>query len=72
MLDSGKWMRGMSSSAKVILVHLICYHKIPRLIKRKGIGSFVVMWISLEAVQQSEVSEKEKNNYPVLIHVCRI
>ena len=55
-----------------ILVHLICYHKIPRLIKRKGIGSFAVMWMSLEAVQQSEVSEKEKNNYPILIHVCRI
>ena len=55
-----------------ILVHLICYHKITRLIKRKGIGSFSVMWMSLEAVQQSEVSEKEKNNYPILIHVCRI
>ena len=30
-------------------------------IKRKEIGSFVEMWMDLESVIQSEVSQKEKN-----------
>ena len=29
-------------------------------IKRNGIGSFVVMWMDLESVIRSEVSEREK------------
>ena len=39
-------------------------------IKRNEIGSFVQMWMDLETVIQSEVSQKEKNNYHVLMHVC--
>ena len=31
-------------------------------IKRNEIGSFVEMWIDLETVKQSEVSQKEKKN----------
>ena len=31
-------------------------------IKRNEIESFAVMWLSLESVIQSEVSEKEKTN----------
>ena len=30
-------------------------------IKRNKIGSFVEMWMDLETVRQSEVSQKEKN-----------
>ena len=29
-------------------------------LKGNGIGSFVVMWVKLESVIQSEVSQKEK------------
>ena len=32
-------------------------------IKRNEIGSFVEMWMYLETVIQSEVSQKEKKNY---------
>ena len=39
-------------------------------IKRNKIGSFVEMWMDLESVVQSEVSQKEKNKYPILMHVC--
>ena len=39
-------------------------------IKRNEIGSFVETWIDLEAVIQSEVSQKEKNKYRILMHVC--
>ena len=41
-------------------------------IKTKEIGSFVEMWMDLGTVIQSEVSQKEKNKYCILTHICRI
>ena len=41
-------------------------------IKRNEIGSFVEMWMDLEFVIQSEVSQKEKNKYRILMHICGI
>ena len=41
-------------------------------IKRNEIGSFVDMWMNLESVIQSEVSQKEKNKYHILMHICGI
>ena len=38
--------------------------------KRKEIGSFVETWMDLETVIQSEVSQKEKNKYRILTHIC--
>ena len=29
-------------------------------------------WMDLETVIQSEVSQKEKNRYPILTHICGI
>ena len=39
-------------------------------IKRNEIESFFEMWMDLETVIQSEVSQKEKNKYHILTHVC--
>ena len=39
-------------------------------IKRNEVGSFVETWMDLETVIQSEVSQKEKNKYCILTHVC--
>ena len=39
-------------------------------IKRKKIESFVETWMDLETVIQSEASQKEKNKYRILMHVC--
>ena len=39
-------------------------------IKSNEIGSFVEMWMDLEAVIQSEVSQIEKNKYRILTHIC--
>ena len=39
-------------------------------IKRNEIGSFVETWMDLETVIQSEVSQKEKNKYCILTHIC--
>ena len=39
-------------------------------IKRNEIASFVETWMDLETVIQSEVSQKEKNKYRILTHIC--
>ena len=41
-------------------------------IKWNEIGSLVEMWMDLETVIQSEVSQKEKNKYRILTHICGI
>ena len=38
--------------------------------KRNEIELFVETWMDLETVIQSEVSQKEKNKYRILTHVC--
>ena len=38
-------------------------------IKRNEIELFVVRWIDLESVIQSEVSQKEKSKYGMLTHI---
>ena len=38
-------------------------------IKRSKIESVVVRWMNLDSVIQSEVSQKEKNNYHLLMHI---
>ena len=41
-------------------------------IKRNGIELFVVRWMDLESVIESEVSQKEKNKYRMLTHIYGI
>ena len=48
----------------------ICTTEYHSAIKRNEIGSFVEMWMHLETVIQSEVSQKEKNKYCILTHIC--
>ena len=38
-------------------------------IKRNEIKLFVVRWMDLESVIQTEVSQKEKNQYRMLTHI---
>ena len=41
-------------------------------IKRNEIELFVVRWMDLESVLQSEVSQKEENKYRMLMHIYGI
>ena len=41
-------------------------------IKRKEMEVFIVRWMDIESVIQSEVSQKEKNKYRILTHICGI
>ena len=48
------------------------YNGICSAIKRNEIELFVVRWMELESVIQSEVSQKEKNKYRMLTHIYGI
>ena len=52
------------------VVHI--YNEYFSAIKTNEIGSFAEMWLGLETVIQSEVSQKEKNKYCLLMHICGI
>ena len=41
-------------------------------IKRNETDLFLVRWMDLETVRQSEVSQKEKNKYHMLTHIYGI
>ena len=43
-----------------------------RVIKRNEMELFVVRWMDLESVIQSEISQKEKNKYHMLTHIYGI
>ena len=54
---------------KMRYIHTMEYYSA---IKSNEIGSFVEMWMDLGTVLQSEVSQKEKNKYCILTHICGI
>ena len=41
-------------------------------IKKDEIRSFIEMWMDLESVTQSEVTQKEKSKYCILMHAYGI
>ena len=40
--------------------------------KQNEFESVLVRWMNLEPVIHSEVSQKEKNKYQILMHICGI
>ena len=54
---------------KIWYIYTMEYYSV---IKRKEIGSFAETWMDLETVIQSEVTQKEKNKYLILTHICGI
>ena len=60
---SDEWIK------KILHIYTIEYYSV---IKRNEIEVFVMRWMELESVIQSEVSQKEKNKYRILTHICGI
>ena len=48
------------------------YNRILLSQKRNEIESFVVRWMDIESVTQSEVRQEEKNKYRMLTHIYGI
>ena len=68
---------GVRECSKFTLLHVpvqwhICTMEYNSAIKRNEIELFVVRWMELESVIQSEISQKEKNKYRMLTHVYGI
>ena len=59
--STDEWMK------KIWYIYTMEYYSA---IKRNEIGSFVDTWMDLETVIQSEISQKEKNKYHILTHIC--
>ena len=57
--STGEWIK------KMLHLYAMEYYSA---IKRNEIELFVVRWMDLESVIQSEVSQKEKNKYHMLTH----
>ena len=60
--STGEWIKNIW----YIYIMELLSHKI------NEIGSFLEMWMNLDSVIQSEPSEKEKNKYHILMHICGI
>ena len=61
--STDEWIR------KMWHIYTMKYYSV---ITRNEIELFVVRWMDLESVIQSEVSQKEKNKYPMLTHTYGI
>ena len=61
--STDKWIKKMQH------IYTVEYYSA---IKRNEIELFVVRWMDLETVIQSEVSQKEKNKCRMLTHIYRI
>ena len=55
---------------KETVVHI--YNGILLSNKKNAFESVLVRWTSLEAIIQSEVSQKEKDKYHILTHIYRL
>ena len=62
-LRTGEWIK------KMWHIYTMEYYSA---IKRNEIELFVLRWVDLESVNQSEVSQKEKNKYHMLTHIYGI
>ena len=53
-------------------VEVYIHNRIYSAIKRNTFESVLMRWMNLEPIIQSEVSQKEKDKYHVLMHIYRV
>ena len=54
---------------KLLYIHMVEYYSA---IKRNAFESFLMRWMNLEPIIQSEVSHKEKGKYCIIMHIYRM
>ena len=54
---------------KLLYIYTMEYYSA---IKRNAFESVLMRWMNLEPITQSEVSQKEKDKYHILKHICGI
>ena len=60
---SDKWIR------KLWYIYMMEYYSA---IKKNACGSVLMRWMKLEPIIQSEVNQKEKDQYSILMHIYGI
>ena len=62
--------RGMDKKA-VVCIHnrILQYYTMESAIKKNAFESVLMRWMKLEPIIQSEVSQKEKHQYSILMHI---
>ena len=58
----------MDKEVVVYMYTMECYSAM----KRSTFESVLMRWMNLESIIQSEVSQKEKDKYRILIHIYRV
>ena len=61
--STGEWIK------KLWYIYAMEYYSV---IKRNVFESVLMRWMNLEPIIQSEVSQKEKDTYHILMHICGI
>ena len=61
--SADEWIR------KLWYIYTMEYYSV---IKKNACESFLIRWIKLEPITQSEVSQKEKHQYSILMHMYGI
>ena len=61
--STGEWIR------KLGYIYTMEYYSA---IKKNGFESVLMMWMKLEPIIQSEVSQKDKDQYSILTHIYGI
>ena len=62
-MSIGRWIR------KLWYIYTMEYYSA---IKKNALKSVLMMWMKLEPIIQSEVSQKEEHQYSILMHVYGI
>ena len=64
--------RGPSTDEWIMKLWYIYTMEYYSAIKRKAFESVLMRWMNLEPIIYSEVSQKEKDKYSILMHIYRI
>ena len=67
-----KQLRCLSRDEQIKKLWYICTMEYYSAIKRNAFESVLMRWMNLEPTIQSEVSQKEKDKYHILMHTYRI
>ena len=67
-----KQPKGPSAGEWIIKQRYICTMEYYSAIKKNTLESVLMRWMKLEPIIQSEVSQKEKHQHSILMHICGI
>ena len=68
-MEAPRWPSAEEWKRKLWYIYTMEYYSA---IKRNTFDSVLMRWMKLELIIQSEISQKEKHKYHILMHIYRI